>query len=396
MIVSAHSPAARMARYDAVIVGARCAGAATAMLLARQGLSVLAIDRAEYGSDTLSTHALMRGGVASLERWGLLGALRAAGTPAVMRTRFNYGEEAIDVPAKDASGALFAPRRTVLDRIIVDAARRAGAEIRFGCTLESVEHDQTDRATGISYIDRSGQRISVRAGVVIGADGASSRVAEQVGARTRVSMPSGGATLMAYFSGVRVEGFDWHYRPGMMAGMLPTNSDQVCVFVSGRPERFRGAPLAESFRKRLREAAPALAEAILRAEPAGRLRIFAGRPAHLREAQGPGWALVGDAGYFKDPCTAHGITDAFRDAELLSRAIIADRPGAMADYEAIRDALSAPLMEITDRIGRFDWSLGQLKHHLMALAGVMQTELAVMERLAAQPVAPEPEYAEAV
>lgn len=396
MIIPVPLHASRKAHFNAVIVGARCAGAATAMLLARQGLSVLAIDRAEYGSDTLSTHALMRGGVASLARWGLLDEIRAAGTPAVMTTRFHYGDEVVAVPAKDESGALFAPRRTVLDRILVDAARRAGAEVRFGCTLESVEHDAADRVTGLRYIDRSGRQISVSADIVIGADGASSRVADQVGARTRVSTPAGGATLMGYFSGMRAKHFDWHYRSGAMAGMLPTNAGQACVFVSTRSERLRGAPLADSFRARLRETAPAVADAVLRAEPVGRMRIFAGRAAHLRQAQGPGWALVGDAGYFKDPCTAHGITDAFRDAELLARAILSGRPGALADYEAIRDELSLPLMEITDRIGRFDWSLRQLREELMALARVMQTEVTEMERIAAEPFAPPPALAEAV
>src|SRR6185503_9912785 len=120
--------------YDAIIVGARCAGSATAMLLARAGLSVLAIDKQAYGSDTLSTHALMRGAVVQLARWGLLDQLRRSGAPAVRRTSFHYGDERIDVDIKPGQGvdALFGPRRTVLDKILVDAARRAGAEVRHG------------------------------------------------------------------------------------------------------------------------------------------------------------------------------------------------------------------------------------------------------------------------
>lgn len=380
-------------RFDAVIVGARCAGAATALLLARAGLRVLAIDRAEYGSDTVSTHALMKGGVASLARWGLLGALEAAGTPAVTLTRFHYGDAVVAVPAKNAGGTLYAPRRTVLDRILVDAAREAGAEIRFGATLEALAKDAAGRVTGLGYVDREGRRVAVRAGIVIGADGAGSRVAEQAGAHTLLTRPAGGATLMGYFEGVRCSGFDWHYRPGGMAGALPTNDGQACVFVSAPTARFRGAPLAESFRRRLAATAPAIVEALRRARAVGRLRFFAGREAHLRAAHGAGWALVGDAGYFKDPCTAHGITDAFRDAELLSRAVVADRPGALADYQAIRDALSLPLLSITDRIGRFDWTLEALKGELIALAETMQAEAGVMARLAAASAAPAPAVA---
>ena len=111
--------------YDALVVGARCAGAATAMLMARQGLRVLVIDRAGYGTDTISTHALMRGGVLQLHRWGVLPRLREMGTPAVRETTFHYGDEAIAVPIRPANGvdALYAPRRTLLDSTLVDAAR---------------------------------------------------------------------------------------------------------------------------------------------------------------------------------------------------------------------------------------------------------------------------------
>ncbi|MCH8254322.1 MAG: FAD-dependent monooxygenase, partial [Gemmatimonadetes bacterium] len=117
-------------RYDVIIAGARCAGASTAMLLARRGLRVLVIDPTSRGSDTLSTHALMRGGVLQLHRWGLLDAIRAAGTPAIPKTSFHYGEETIEVSIKERDGvdALYAPRRTVLDAVLVDAAVAAGAE----------------------------------------------------------------------------------------------------------------------------------------------------------------------------------------------------------------------------------------------------------------------------
>ena len=98
-------------RYNAVVVGARCAGAATAMLLARQGLSVLLVDRDRPGADTLSTLALMRAGVLQLSRWGLLDRVRAAGTPAITSTSFIYGEETITVPIKSRKASTRCTRR---------------------------------------------------------------------------------------------------------------------------------------------------------------------------------------------------------------------------------------------------------------------------------------------
>lgn len=137
--------------YDVVVVGARPAGAATAMVLARAGLRVLVVDRSRYGADTLSTHALLRGGVLQLARWGLLNEVIAAGTPPVQRSVFHYGEERIEVPIRPAAGvdALYAPRRTVLDPILVDAARDAGAEVRFGLTVTGLCRDGTGRVTGV-------------------------------------------------------------------------------------------------------------------------------------------------------------------------------------------------------------------------------------------------------
>src|SRR6188472_157530 len=128
--------------YDVVIVGARCAGAATALLLARRGLRVLAIDRGHYGSDTVSTHALMRAGVLQLSRWGVLEAVTTAGTPVIRSTSFHYADEvtAVQIKPQPSMEGLYAPRRTVLDRILVDAARKAGAEITFETQLVDLVH----------------------------------------------------------------------------------------------------------------------------------------------------------------------------------------------------------------------------------------------------------------
>ena len=168
--------------HDVVIVGARPAGAATAMLLARQGLDVLVVDRAEYGRDTVSTHALMRAGVLQLHRWGLLDAIIDAGTPPVRRTSFHYEDGSLAMSLKPAAGvdALYAPRRTLLDRLLVDAARGAGASIRFGTTVKAVLRDGNGRVTGVSGRDNGGREFVARARLTIGADGLNSFVARQV------------------------------------------------------------------------------------------------------------------------------------------------------------------------------------------------------------------------
>src|SRR5215831_9006771 len=150
--------------YDAVIIGARCAGAATALLLARSRAKVLVVDRQAYGSDTMSTHALMRGAVVQLKRWGLIPSVVAAGTPAIRSTTFHYGDEAIRIDIKPDHGVdcLFAPRRTVLDRLLVDAAREAGAEVRHGIALAALQFSSEARVIGATLRDASGACTTVR------------------------------------------------------------------------------------------------------------------------------------------------------------------------------------------------------------------------------------------
>jgi 2-polyprenyl-6-methoxyphenol hydroxylase-like FAD-dependent oxidoreductase len=165
--------------YDALVVGARCAGAATAMLLARRGLRVLAVDRGAPGTETLSTHALMRGGVLQLSRWGLLGRIAARGTPPIRRTSFHYGEEEVAIALRPGDGvdALYAPRRSVLDGVLADAAVEAGAELRHGATLLGLLTGPGDRVTGGLVMDAEGELHQVSAGIVVGADGIGSAVA---------------------------------------------------------------------------------------------------------------------------------------------------------------------------------------------------------------------------
>ena len=240
-------------RYDAIIAGARCAGASTAMLLARRGLRVLVVDPAREGSDTLSTHAMMRGGILQLHRWGLLDELRASGAPPVRRTTFHYGDETLPVEIKPKNGvdALYAPRRTVLDRILVGGARNAGADVRFGHALLDVVRNDQGRVTGAIIADAEQQTHEVAADLVIGADGIRSRVADAVGARKHHEAHHTVCSIYGYIEGHPFDGYHWYWNEAAGAGAIPTH-DATCVFAGVPGSRFqelRGDRLAEVYRE---------------------------------------------------------------------------------------------------------------------------------------------------
>ena len=372
----------RNSHYDVVIAGARCAGAATAMLLARQGARVLVLDRSRYGTDTLSTHALMRGGVRQLHRWGLLPRVIAAGTPAIRSTTLHLpgGVSTVEIKPKHGVDALYAPRRAVLDAILVDAARRAGADVRFGTSVTGLRRDRTGRVTGIT--GRAGAaRLEVGADLVVGADGRHSAVARHAGAGAAHVAPESSGLIYRHFRGVAADGYHWYFTPGSAAGVIPTNDGLACVFAATGAERLRrelDAGAEAGLRRLLDKAAPGLADRIDPQGAAGPPRVFPGLTGYLRDAAGPGWALVGDAGYFKDPITAHGITDAFRDAEILARVVTSWGPGAVARYQAERDELSLRLFRVTGRIAAFDWAADEIGGHLLELNAAMSEEMAAM------------------
>jgi menaquinone-9 beta-reductase len=368
--------------YDAIVVGARAAGAATAMLLARAGLRVLAVDRGGLGEDTLSTHALMRGGVLQLHRWGLLEEL-ALSTPPIRSTTFHYAEEAITVPIKPRDGvdALYAPRRTVLDPLLVRAAVAAGAQVVHGVAAVDLVRGASGRVEGAVLADADGRATHVGAAIVVGADGVRSRVARLVGAPIERTGRNATAVVYGHVAGLALDGYHWFYGPGVSAGAIPTNDGRTCVFVALPPARFReelSGGIEPLYRRVLAEAAPEVAPAVSRARLDAKLRPFPGIPGFFRRAWGPGWALVGDAGYFKDPLTAHGITDALRDAELLARAVVAGTDRALEAYQAARDETSLGLFEVTDRIASFAWNLDQAKHDHQLLARLMRTEVELL------------------
>jgi flavin-dependent dehydrogenase len=385
------------AGYDVVVVGARCAGAATALLLARAGLSVLAVDRSRYGTDTLSTHALTRPAVLLLSRWGVLDDVRAAGTPRVTRVAYHYGDDVVDIPIRPAGDVdgLYAPRRHVLDRILVDAAVRHGAEVRHHTPVRGLTFTPDGRVNGVVVHDDRGVS-TVRAGMVIGADGARSVVARQVGASVEYTAPSSSATIYTYLDGLPDDAYRNDFRPGVSAGVIPTNDHQANVWVGmpmTRLHRDRPGGIPRLFTETLAAAAPDLAAATAGQAAAGRHATFIGRRGFARHPWGPGWALVGDAAYFKDPSSAHGMTDALIGAELLARAVLAaaggePEPAALAGYARQRHALIAPMIPAVEHAASFRWDLASLQRAHLDMNAAMRAEWEHLTHLGPLPLAP--------
>ncbi len=346
-------------RYDAVVVGARCAGAATAMLMARHGARVLLVDRSAEGSDTLSTHALMRGAVMQLHNWRVLPSIIAENTPPIRRTSFIYGDaDPIDIDLSDSFGtqALYAPRRTVLDRQLVRAARDAGVDTLFGVSMTCVIQGSNGRVEGVRIKGRDGA-YDIACDLVVGADGRNSSLARHVGAGLIKRGTNMSQVAFGYFIGLSQRGYRWHWGESCGGGIIPTNDGQACVFVSAAhdgPHDLRKARGAEGFARAVEAMMPQMAADLRGAQLVGKTRAFGGQVGHLREACGNGWALVGDAGYFKDPITAHGITDALRDAQLLADSWAR---GQLDAYPSVRDGLSHDIFRLSDEIAGYDCGL---------------------------------------
>jgi 2-polyprenyl-6-methoxyphenol hydroxylase-like FAD-dependent oxidoreductase len=363
-------------RYDAIVVGARCAGSPTAMLLARRGHKVLVVDRATFPSDTVSTHLLHPPGVASLRRWGLLERLEATGCPPIDTYAFDFGPFTISgAPGTDDAPVAYGPRRTVLDKLLVDAAAEAGAEVREGFTVQEVV--VTDgRVTGIRGHDGNGRTVTERGRVVVGADGRHSHVARAVGPEQYHERPQLLCGYYSYWSGLPMNGrFETWIRPDRGFAAWPTHDDLTLVI--------GGWPYAELEANRddvegnflvMLEMAPAFAE---RVRAATRQERFVGTavPNYFRKPYGAGWALVGDAGYNKDFITAQGMHDAFRDAELCATALDEAFSGArsfedaMADYQLTRDRQVLPMYELTCEFATLEPPPPELQQLLGAVHG---------------------------
>jgi len=348
--------------YDAIIVGARVAGSPLAMLLARKGYWVLLLDKATFPSDTISTHHIHQPGVARLRRWGLLDKVRASNVPATTDIIFDVGPFALrgtPPPTADGTAEAYAPRRKVLDKILVDAAVGAGAELREGFSVEGLTTDG-DRVTGLRGRDRDGAAVTERARIVVGADGARSLVARLVQAPVYFDRGTLTANYYSYWSGVELDTVELHPRPGRLVVADKTNDGLVMVtVVRPRVEFDRARSDVEGeFMRALDESAPSLAARVRAGRREERFMGTGFLPNHFRKPYGAGWALVGDAGYVKDPATAQGITNSFSHAEMLAEAIDEGLSGrraiaeALAGYERRRNEEVSAMFEHTTRLAR--------------------------------------------
>lgn len=338
---------------DVVVVGARCAGSAFARCLAKLGSRVVVVDQATFPSDMkLSTHLIWHAGVDILKEWGLLERLERAGTPLLKDFSLDLGQLVLrGKPPNAKVNAAIAPRRIVLDKILLDAAVEAGADVRQGVTFEELVRDASGRVTGIRCRQADGSALTVNAKVVVGADGRTSDVARAVAASGYHEFPveKCSTNVYAYYSGVPTEGAEFYSTPERMAYAWATNDGQVMagLILPGREERASRADLEAMVFQELEATAPKLA-ARLRA---GKREVEWRRvsiPTGCRTASGPGWALLGDAGLTFDPITAAGMTNAFRDAEYLATALSGALRGeksiddALADFAKHRDASGVP------------------------------------------------------
>jgi 2-polyprenyl-6-methoxyphenol hydroxylase-like FAD-dependent oxidoreductase len=336
------------------------------MLLARAGHDVVMVDRSRPSGDVNSTHSLARGGVVQLARWGLLDEVVATGAPEIRSVSFHHNGEATRRTIKDRAGVdfLLAPRRYVLDNLLARAAVAAGATLVTGTTVTGVSRAVDGRVVGVTARDADGTRRELTARLVVGADGVHSPIAKYVGAETVERYEPSEATFYTYVGEVPWDGFELYVGDRAFAGVFPTHRDEACVWLIRpvadlAPVIGAGADRLAAWLEAMDRAVPALARKVRDGSITAPLRGSVGLPNHVRRAAGPGWALVGDAGYHRDPITGHGITDAFRDADLLAdaadtmlRRAKAER-AAMAGYESQRDAAIAEIFALTRALGAF-------------------------------------------
>ncbi|HEY1275862.1 MAG TPA: NAD(P)/FAD-dependent oxidoreductase [Thermoleophilaceae bacterium] len=365
--------------YDAIVVGARAGGSPTAMLLARAGYRVLLVDRATFPSDTMSTHVIHPPGVAALARWGILERLEATGCPPIGTYSYDFGPLTIAGSPRAVPGGphAYAPRRTVLDALLAEAAADAGAELREGFTVDEIVIDD-GRVTGIRGHADGGVRVTERAKVVIGADGRHSRVAKAVEAERYNETPTLAAAYYAYWSGLPADGFETYIRGESQRGWaaIPTNDGLTCL-VQGWPHAQFHANRKDVEGNYMRsfELVPEFAERLRGAKRETRFVGAGDLAGYFRKPYGPGWALVGDAGYHLHPITAFGISDAFRDAEALATALddafAGRRPydESLADYQRGRDEDALPVYELTREFAKIEPPPAEMQALMGAMAG---------------------------
>jgi flavin-dependent dehydrogenase len=329
------------------------------MLLARRGYRVRAVDRATFPSDTLSTHVFTGDSIGRIYQWGLLERVLATGCFQARHAYLSSRGSTVDVFPEASPFPGIAPRRTVLDRLLVDAAREAGAEVSEGVTVRGLVREG-ERVTGVHVHDANGHDEVLQARIVIGADGRHSPVAAAVGAEKYHTVPPVQFAYYSYWRGFEhIEAMELRFEEGGFQFAFPTNDDLVCIGATGMlpiPETARHDP--ETFVRERIAADPVMGPRAKNMERAGRMMGWSGYASYFRMPSGPGWALVGDAGCLKDPTLGQGIHDAFRDADYLSQALDDGFSGrrelseALADYRRRRDTELLPGYQLNDLCSR--------------------------------------------
>lgn len=341
--------------YDTVIVGGRVAGGSLALLLARQGRRVVVVDRDGFPSDTLSTHLVPAIMVPYLERLGVLDDLLRAGFQPLTRTRTYVGECVFEGPAAPGGGFALAPRRDVLDALVLERAREAGAEVLTRTRAERLLRDDGGTVVGVAVAGEDGAR-ELRGRVVVGADGKSSKVAEWVEAEKYEAVPALRPGYYGYFHGVaplHEPTLELFFGGDVLGFLFPMRPDEDCLVLELQPEdweTFRSDPkraLLERFAE-----LPGMRRRLANAMLEGQVKGARGVDNYFRVPFGPGWALTGDAAYLKDPSTGLGMGDALAQSFLLVEALGRFLDGAdwnetMAEYQQARDELMMPLYRLT-------------------------------------------------
>jgi flavin-dependent dehydrogenase len=332
--------------YDAIVIGARCAGAVTAMLLARRGYRVLLLERGSIPSDVHQGHFIHKEGPKRLADWGLLEKVVATNCPPISIHFTDFGDFPLigrDIRVGNVAWG-YGPRRRQLDQVLVEAAVEAGAEFRPNFPVEGCLWDK-DRVEGIRGRDhRKRNNSTEKARITIGADGRNSALARAVRAPAYEETPALTCWYFSYWSGVATEGFELYVRENRAIFSFLTNDNLFAIFVAWPIDQFDSvrADIEGQF-MRVVDLVPGFAERVRAGRREERFYGTADLPNFLRRPFGPGWALVGDAGCHKDPFMALGICDAFRDADFLAEAVHEGLSGeapfkiALARYERRRN-----------------------------------------------------------
>jgi 2-polyprenyl-6-methoxyphenol hydroxylase-like FAD-dependent oxidoreductase len=327
----------------------------------------------------MSTHLVHPPGVAALDRWGLLDRLTETGCPPVERYSFDFGPVSVagSPRAIDGETRAFGPRRTILDKLLVDAAAEAGAEVREAFTVDEITADD-GRVAGIRGHVKGGDSITETAAVVIGADGKHSPLAKAVEPEQYNERPSQLAMYYAYWSDLPVGGFETRIRAEHRRGWaaLPTHDGLTCVPFGWPVEEFdRNKKDIEGNFMAAMDLDQEFAERVRDATRESKFIGSAELPGYFRKPFGPGWVLVGDAGYHKNPITAMGINDAFRDAELVAGGLDDVLTGArsfddaMSAYQRTRDNEATPVYEFTSQFATMEPPPPELQQLIGAMQG---------------------------